>query len=58
MKKLTPRQREVEGLVREGRTTREIAGALGIGLKSARNHRNRIGRKQRAALRETFSHEN
>ncbi len=45
--KLTPRQRAVEELVKGGATSREIAAKLGIGLKSARNHRNRISRKRR-----------
>lgn len=48
--KLTPRQRQVAEMVRGGATSREIATALGIGLKSARNHRNRISRKQRAGF--------
>jgi FixJ family two-component response regulator len=48
--KLTPRQRQVAEMVQGGATTRQIATALGIALKSARNHRNRIGRKQRAGF--------
>lgn len=44
--KLTPRQREVAELVQGGATTRQIATTLGIALKSARNHRNRISRKR------------
>ena len=36
---LTPRQREVLQLIAEGHTTREIAQALGIGVKTAETHR-------------------
>ena len=39
---LTPREREVLRLVAEGRTTKEIARALGISMKTAESHRTRI----------------
>lgn len=39
---LTPREREVMHLVCEGRTTKEIARLLDIGVKTAENHRSRV----------------
>jgi DNA-binding NarL/FixJ family response regulator len=39
---LTAREREVFHLVIEGRTTKEIARALGISAKTAENHRARV----------------
>jgi DNA-binding NarL/FixJ family response regulator len=39
---LTPREREVFHLVIEGKTTKDIARALGISLKTADNHRSRV----------------
>jgi len=39
---LTPREREVFHLVAEGKTIKEIAGALGIRAKTAENHRSRL----------------
>ena len=39
---LSPREREVFHLVVEGRTTKEIARALGISVKTADNHRYRL----------------
>lgn len=39
---LSPREREVLHLVCDGATTKEIARALGIGVKTAENHRSRI----------------
>jgi len=39
---LTPREREVLQLVAEGKTTKEIARLLGVGVKTAENHRTRI----------------
>ncbi|HEX5761329.1 MAG TPA: response regulator transcription factor [Thermoanaerobaculia bacterium] len=39
---LTAREREVFHLVIEGKTTKEIARALGISLKTADNHRSRV----------------
>lgn len=47
LEKLTPRQRQVQELVKDGLTTREIAAVLGIAVKSARNHRQRASKKQR-----------
>jgi DNA-binding NarL/FixJ family response regulator len=42
---LTTREREVFHLVVEGRTTKEIAHALGISAKTADNHRTRLMEK-------------
>ncbi len=42
---LTPREREVLQLVAEGKTTKEIAGLLGISVKTAEAHRMRIMKK-------------
>jgi DNA-binding NarL/FixJ family response regulator len=39
---LTAREREVFHLVAEGRTTKEIASALGVSPKTAENHRARV----------------
>ena len=39
---LSPREREVLQLVAEGKTTKEIARLLGVGVKTAENHRTRI----------------
>jgi len=39
---LTPREREVLQLVAESKTTKDIARALGIGVKTAESHRTRI----------------
>lgn len=39
---LTPREREVFHLVVEGKTTKEVAKALGISVKTADNHRSRV----------------
>lgn len=39
---LTPREREVFGLIVDGHTTKEIAKALGISVKTAENHRLRV----------------
>ncbi len=36
---LTPRQREILQLIAEGKTTKEIAMALGIGIKTVETHR-------------------
>jgi DNA-binding NarL/FixJ family response regulator len=43
--RLTVREREVLQLVAEGKTTKEIAHALGIGVKTADSHRTRMMRK-------------
>jgi DNA-binding NarL/FixJ family response regulator len=42
---LTAREREVLQLVSEGRTTKEVASALGISVKTAETHRTRLMRK-------------
>ena len=42
---LTTREREVFHLIADGKTTKEIAHALGISLKTAGNHRHRIMEK-------------
>lgn len=42
---LTMREREVLQLVGEGRTTKAIAGVLGISFKTAESHRNRLMKK-------------
>jgi DNA-binding NarL/FixJ family response regulator len=42
---LTPREREVIQLVAEGRTTKEIATALGLSVKTAETHRTNLMRK-------------
>ena len=42
---LTPREREVLQLVAVGKTTKEVAGALGISFKTAESHRTHILKK-------------
>jgi DNA-binding NarL/FixJ family response regulator len=42
---LTPREREVLQLVAEGKTNREVADALALGIKTAETHRKRIMEK-------------
>ncbi len=39
---LSPREREVLQLVAEGKTTKEVAGLLGVSVKTAESHRMRI----------------
>jgi DNA-binding NarL/FixJ family response regulator len=39
---LSPREREVMHLVCDGATTKEVARALNIGIKTAENHRSRV----------------
>ena len=39
---LTPRQREILQLIAEGRTTKEIAQALHISVKTAEKHRTQL----------------
>ena len=39
---LSPREREVLQLVAEGKTTKEVAAALGISFKTAETHRAHI----------------
>ena len=38
-KRLTPREREIVQLLAEGRSNKEVAGALGISLRTAETHR-------------------
>jgi DNA-binding NarL/FixJ family response regulator len=40
--RLTPREREVMRLVCDGRSTKEVARLLKIGVKTAENHRSRV----------------
>jgi DNA-binding NarL/FixJ family response regulator len=42
---LSSRERQVLQLVAEGKTTKEIAGVLGVSIKTADSHRTRIMRK-------------
>lgn len=42
---LTPREREVLQLVAEGKTSKEIAGLLGVSVKTAESHRSRMMQK-------------
>lgn len=42
---LTPREREIVQLLAEGRTSKEVAAALGISLKTALTHRTNLMRK-------------
>jgi DNA-binding NarL/FixJ family response regulator len=44
-RRLTPREREIVQLLAEGKTNREVAGALGISVKTAETHRANIMRK-------------
>jgi DNA-binding NarL/FixJ family response regulator len=39
---LSPRERQVLQLVAEGKTTKEVAGMLGVSVKTAESHRGRI----------------
>jgi DNA-binding NarL/FixJ family response regulator len=43
--RLTPREREIVQLLAEGKTSREVALALGISVKTAETHRANIMRK-------------
>ena len=43
--RLTPREREVLQLVAEGKTTKEIAGLLGVSVKTADAHRTHLMQK-------------
>jgi DNA-binding NarL/FixJ family response regulator len=42
---LSPREREVLQLIAEGKTTKEIAALLGVGVKTADSHRTRLMQK-------------
>ena len=43
--RLTPREREIVQLLAEGKSTKEVAVALGLGVKTAETHRSNIMRK-------------
>jgi DNA-binding NarL/FixJ family response regulator len=43
--RLTPREREVVQLVAEGKTSKEVAVALNLSVKTAETHRTNIMRK-------------
>ncbi len=43
--KLTPREREIVQLLAEGKSSREVAAALGLSVKTAETHRANIMRK-------------
>jgi DNA-binding NarL/FixJ family response regulator len=43
--RLTPREREIVKLLAEGKSSREVATALGISLKTAETHRTNLMRK-------------
>jgi DNA-binding NarL/FixJ family response regulator len=43
--RLTPREREVVQLLAEGKSTKEVAGVLGMCVKTAETHRSNIMRK-------------
>lgn len=42
---LTPREREVLQLIAEGKSTKEVAGVLGVSVKTAESHRTRLMEK-------------
>jgi len=42
---LTPREREVLQLIAEGKTTKDIAGLLGLSVKTIESHRTRLMEK-------------
>ena len=50
---LTQRERQVLQLIGEGKSTKEIAGVLGIGAKTAETHRSRL--MQKLDIHETAS---
>ena len=39
---LTPRERQIMGLLAEGRITKQIAGEIGISAMTVRIHRNQV----------------
>jgi DNA-binding NarL/FixJ family response regulator len=46
-KRLTAREREIVQLLAQGRSNKEVAGALGISIRTAENHRANVLRKLR-----------
>jgi DNA-binding NarL/FixJ family response regulator len=42
---LTPREREIVQFLAEGKSNKEVAGALGISVHTAETHRSNIMRK-------------
>jgi two-component system, NarL family, response regulator NreC len=46
-KRLTAREREIVRLLAQGRSNKEVAGALGISIRTAENHRANVLRKLR-----------
>jgi two-component system response regulator NreC len=46
-KRLTAREREIVQLLAQGRSNKEVAGALGISVRTAENHRANVLRKLR-----------
>ena len=44
---MTQREREVIQMLAEGKTNKDAAAALGIGVKTVETHRNRLMRKLR-----------
>ena len=51
--RLTPRQREIVQLLAEGKSSKEVAVALGISVKTAESHRTRL--MQKLDIHETAS---
>ena len=49
--RLTPRQREIVQLLAEGKSSKEVAVALGLSVKTAETHRARIMQKLRLTTR-------
>jgi len=43
--RLTPREREIVQLLAEGKSSKEVAVALGLSVKTAETHRSNIMRK-------------
>jgi DNA-binding NarL/FixJ family response regulator len=43
--RLTPREREIVQLLAEGNTTKQVAGMLGVSVKTAETHRSNVMRK-------------
>ena len=43
--RLTPREREIVQLLAEGNSTRQVAGMLGVSVKTAETHRSNVMRK-------------